>query len=156
VTIPASVRSIGDGAFYDCSGVFSAYFLGNSVSYVGNAFKGNNNTTIYVKYTSTWEEGLEKFGGCTVVKVKITNVVSTPVNINNAFSDSTLSGTPTVDGTFSWVSPILSFTLPGKYNAKFTPTDSTLKKLEYFAYADVDVQFPMQDVVYKLHLAREY
>jgi hypothetical protein len=67
VSIPNSVTTIEDSAFIECSGVFSAYFLGNYVSYIGeyNAFKGNVDTTIYVRPNTGWGT---TWGGCTVSK----------------------------------------------------------------------------------------
>ena len=66
VSIPASVTSIGFAAFQGCTGVFSAYFFGDYFTESGPAFKGNLDTTIYVRsdaagWGTTW-------GGCNVIK----------------------------------------------------------------------------------------
>ena len=65
-SIPSSVTSIGASAFTFCSGVVSAYFLGDSVEYTDYAFN-QTTTQIYVKAGAIgWGE---TWGGCTVSKI---------------------------------------------------------------------------------------
>ena len=66
VTIPDSVKTIANWAFQDCTGVVSVYFLGNNVDYDGVAFDPDT-TQIYVKAASNWTA--TTWGGCTVSKI---------------------------------------------------------------------------------------
>ena len=141
LTIPTSVTSIGDSAFYGCFNVVSAYFLGNSIPDNGTAFKASAGTTIYVKAASNWTA--TTWGGCTVIKVKITTPPISTVYSENQ-NTSLTDGVTTVPGTFSWESATI--TGAGVYTAIFTPNDITLGTLGYSDFADIDVNVLMIDV----------
>jgi hypothetical protein len=53
-TIPNSVTSIGNYAFYDCTSLRSAYFLGNAPPNNGTAFLGDPATVYYLAGTTGW------------------------------------------------------------------------------------------------------
>jgi hypothetical protein len=47
ITIPGSVTSIGDQAFYHCTSLTSVYFRGDAPSLGSSVFDSDNNATVY-------------------------------------------------------------------------------------------------------------
>jgi len=57
VTIPSSVTNIGNGAFGVCTSLISVYFTGNAPSIGSDVFSGTDNTTVYyLPGTTGWGE----------------------------------------------------------------------------------------------------
>jgi hypothetical protein len=57
ITIPATVKYIGDYAFSGCTGLRTIYFLGNAPEYRGNfPFEGVTAKAYYPKDNATWQD----------------------------------------------------------------------------------------------------
>jgi len=64
VVLPASVRSIGDGAFWRCSALSEIHFQGEAPNLADEVFSGVNATAYYPANNDTWtEEMRQNYGG---------------------------------------------------------------------------------------------
>ena len=71
VTIPASVTSIGESAFRDCSGLTSVTIPASVTSIGGGAFRGCSGLTSVTIPDSVTSIGIDAFRGCTGLTVTV-------------------------------------------------------------------------------------
>ena len=138
VTIPNSVTSIGESAFYGCSGLTSA-IIGNSVKSIGeSAFDSCSGLTSVTIGNSVTSIGYDAFRGCSGLTKLVSLAVEPPTCDNGTFKE--------VDKTSC------QLLVPEESINKYKTADQWKEFLNILGYNGVDdVSVDSQNTVYEVY-----
>ncbi len=118
VSLPSSLREIGEGAFIECKSLYSITFNCDSMLYVGNAFSGCTAVDTIVIGASVKLMPAFSFLSLPNFKVVIF-LAENPTSLQNLFFDCTADATLIVGDRVSQLPPFLCYNFVGLKSLEF-------------------------------------